>query len=71
LPNPPLAFSPNIVEAVLNHISSHKDGVAGTYNRAEYQPEKKAALDRWAHHLKTIVAQKTGANVTALKKKRH
>jgi hypothetical protein len=54
-----------------NHISGHKGGVAGIYNRATYLPEKKNALDMWAHHLKTIVAQKTGANVTALKKKRH
>jgi len=65
----PVSVQPHIVEACLNHISGHKSGVAGTYNRAQYQPEKKEALDRWAHHLKTIVAQASGANVTRLKRK--
>jgi integrase len=64
-----LGVQPHIIEAVLNHISGHKGGVAGVYNRATYLPEKRGALDTWAHHLKTIVAQATGANVTALKKK--
>jgi hypothetical protein len=40
-----------------------------TYNRNTYQNEKRKALDAWAHHLKTIVAQATGANGTAQKKK--
>jgi integrase len=64
----PVSVQPHIVEAVLNHISGHKDGVAGVYNRATYLPEKKDALDRWAHRLGTIIAQKTGANVTPLRK---
>ena len=63
----PVSIQPHIVEAVLNHVSGAKDGVAGIYNRAQYQPEKKDALDRWAHHLKTVIAQATGANVTPIK----
>jgi integrase len=39
-----LGVQPHIVEAVLNHISGHKAGVAGIYNRAVYAPEKRAAL---------------------------
>jgi integrase len=35
---------PHIVEAVLNHISGHKAGVAGVYNRALYAAEKRRAL---------------------------
>src|SRR5262249_32473395 len=34
---------PHIVEAVLNHISGHKAGVAGNYNHADYLPEKRDA----------------------------
>ena len=26
---------PHIIEAVLNHVSGHKGGVAGIYNRAD------------------------------------
>jgi integrase len=70
-----LGVLPHIIEACLNHISGHKGGVAGIYNRATYLPEKKTylpekkkALDMWAHHIKTIVAQATGANVTPLRK---
>jgi hypothetical protein len=33
---------------VLNHVSGHKAGVAGVYNRASYAAEKRAALDLWA-----------------------
>ena len=39
---------PHVVEAVLNHISGHKAGVAGVYNLASYAAEKRAALDLWA-----------------------
>src|SRR5262249_22227949 len=46
-----LAIQPHIIEAVLNHISGHKSGVAGRYNRAQYASEKRSALDKWAHHL--------------------
>jgi len=39
---------PHVVEAILNHISGHKAGVAGVYNRASYAKEKREALNRWA-----------------------
>jgi integrase len=42
---------PHVVEAVLNHVSGHKAGVAGVYNRASYSTEKRAALDQWAAHV--------------------
>jgi integrase len=47
---------PHIVEAVLNHVSGHKAGVAGTYNRARYTDEMRAALQRWADHVDKITA---------------
>ena len=64
-----LGVQPHIIEAVLNHISGHKGGIHGVYNKATYAPEKRKALDQWAHHLKTIIAQKTGANVTPIRKR--
>src|SRR5262249_51536301 len=59
-----LGVSPHIVEAVLNHISGHKAGVAGTYNRAAYSREKAIALARWAEHLASIVAGERSKVVT-------
>jgi integrase len=46
-----LGVQPHVVEAVLNHVSGHKAGVAGIYNRAAYAAEKSAALTLWASHV--------------------
>jgi integrase len=46
-----LGIAPHIIEAVVNHVSGHKNGVAGIYNRARYQDETAAALQRWADYL--------------------
>jgi hypothetical protein len=56
---------PHVVEAILNHVSGHKAGVAGVYNRASYVAEKRMALDLWAEH---VVESVTGraSNVTPL-----
>jgi len=49
-----LGVLPHIVEAVLNHVSGHKAGVAGTYNRARYEAETRNALELWASHIEKI-----------------
>ena len=51
-----IGIQPHIIEAVLNHISGHKAGVAGIYNRSSYAPEKKTALLRWAEHIRQITS---------------
>jgi integrase len=50
-----LGVQPHIIEAVLNHVSGHKAGVAGIYNRSTYAAEKKAALMLWADHVMTLI----------------
>jgi hypothetical protein len=64
-----IGIAPHIVEAALNHISGARAGVAGTYNRAAYSAEKKAALERWAAHVEVLVSGKP-ANVVDLTRKR-
>lgn len=54
-----LGIQPHVVEAVLNHISGFRAGVAGVYNRAAYDKEKRLALDMWAEHLAVIVNERT------------
>jgi hypothetical protein len=49
------------------HISGHRAGVAGVYNRALYASEKRDALDRLASYIATACAQAKGANVTRLR----
>jgi integrase len=61
-----LGIAPHIVEAVLNHVSGARAGVAGTYNRAAYAPEKKAALERWGDHVDALVSGRK-ANVVTLR----
>jgi integrase len=43
-----------VTEAVLNHISGTRAGVAGIYNRYKYEPEKRNALARWDLHLTSL-----------------
>lgn len=50
-----LGIAPHIVEACLNHVSGHKRGVAGVYNRAQYAKEKASAMAKWAEYLAAIV----------------
>jgi hypothetical protein len=40
---------------VLNHVSGHRGGVAGVYNRASLDGDKAAALARWDAHLMAVV----------------
>jgi integrase len=62
-----LGIAPHIVEAVLNHVSGAKAGVAGTYNRAAYAPEKRVALERWAAHILSLVENSAAQNVVPLR----
>ena len=51
-----LGVQPHVVEAVLNHVSGHKAGVAGVYNRALYAAEKRRALELWGEHVRALAA---------------
>ena len=42
-----------VTEAVLNHMSGSRSGVAGVYQRYDWATEKRAALDAWAEHVLT------------------
>ncbi|MFO1132208.1 MAG: site-specific integrase [Hyphomicrobiales bacterium] len=46
-----LGVPPHVIEAVLNHVSGTKSGVAGVYNRSSYDQERRQALALWADHL--------------------
>lgn len=49
-----LGVQPHVVEAVLNHVSGHRAGIAGVYNRSAYSTEKQTALTLWAEHINHI-----------------
>jgi integrase len=47
-----LKVEPHIAERVLNHV---QPGIAGVYDRFAYLDEKRAALEKWAKHLETLL----------------
>jgi hypothetical protein len=56
-----------VPEAILNHISGSRGGIAGVYQRHDWAAEKRAALDAWAAHVRSIVEGGiAGVNVLAL-----
>jgi integrase len=61
-----LGIAPHVIEAVVNHVSGHKAGVAGVYNRATYANEKRAALERWAQRVDQIVKGEEPSNVVPM-----
>jgi integrase len=50
-----IGVEPHVIEAVLNHVSGHRAGVAGVYNRASYAKQMKTALALLADHVASIV----------------
>ncbi|NYT41058.1 integrase family protein [Sphingomonas sp. R-74633] len=40
-----------VTEAVLNHVSGSRSGVAAIYQRHDWKPEKRQALDAWNDHI--------------------
>jgi integrase len=46
-------------EAILNHISGSRGGIAGVYQRHDWAAEKRTALDAWATHVLAIAEQRT------------
>jgi hypothetical protein len=61
-----IGVQPHVIEAVLNHVSGHKAGVAGVYNKATYSREKAAALALWADHIQSLT-QETERKIVPLR----
>jgi integrase len=45
-----------VTEAILNHVSGSRAGIAGIYQRHDWATEKRAALDAWAAHVLAAVS---------------
>jgi integrase len=50
-----LGIFPHVIEAILNHVSGTRSGVAGLYNKAAHETEKRTALQRWNEHVAALV----------------
>jgi integrase len=49
-----LGVLPHVVEQALNHVSGHKAGVAGVYNRSKMSDAVREGLQRWADYVEKI-----------------
>lgn len=54
-----------VTEAVLGHVSGSRAGVVGVYQRHQYLPEQRVALERWAQHVARLIGGE-GAKVVKL-----
>src|SRR5262249_28510943 len=61
-----IGIEPHVIEAVLNHFSGHRAGLAGVYNRSGYDRAVKAALLRWSKHVLALVEGRGESNVIPL-----
>ena len=44
-----------VTEAILNHISGSRGGIAGVYQRHDWADEKRAALGAWAAFVLSVI----------------
>jgi integrase len=62
-----MGFTPHVVERVLNHASGVTGGLVGVYQRHEYRPERRAALEAWGEHVAAVVeGRKPTSNVVTM-----
>jgi integrase len=55
-----------VTEAILNHVSGSKSGVAGVYQLHDWAPEKKAALKAWSDRIEAVFSGADQTNVVPL-----
>lgn len=58
-----------VTEAILNHVSGAKAGVAGVYQRYDWLEEKRDALEKWARHVESVTKPALAANVIKLERR--
>jgi integrase len=56
-----------VTEAVLNHVSGSKGGVAGVYQRHDWADEKRSALEAWAGYVEQLMTGITDTNVVRIR----
>jgi integrase len=62
-----LGVEPHIIEALLNHQSGHKRGVAGIYNKAKYTVAVQKAVSLWDSHIRDLIEGRDTSNVIPMR----
>jgi integrase len=50
-----------VVEKLLNHVSGSFRGVAGIYQRYDFQPEMREAMEKWEAHVTATATKVSNA----------
>ena len=58
-------FPPHVADRLLNQVEGAIRGVAAIYQRGEFLPERKAALEAWAGHVLACAGRETEAPTSA------
>lgn len=58
---------PHVIEVLVNHISGHKAGIGGVYNRAVYLMDRWQAMKLWGAYLAALVSSDSGKVVPLTK----
>ncbi len=70
-----LGFPPHVCDRLLNHVKGSIQGVAAVYQRNEFLPERRRALEAWARHVLAVAeggpAGSTDAKVVPLPRRHH
>ncbi len=61
-----LGFPIEHTEAVLNHVSGKRGGLAAVYQLHEYRDEKTASLNAWARHVEALLSSDTKGRVVPI-----
>lgn len=51
-----IGVHPDIADRILNHVSESAASVKGVYQRYEFLPERKAAMEKWNNYIEQLVA---------------
>ena len=54
-----------MADRLLNHVEGAIRGVAAVYQRGEFLPERKAALEAWAAHVLGCAGREADASTSA------
>jgi len=49
-----LGVLPHVIETILNHVSGHRAGVAGIYQRSKYHDQVREALQMWGTYVERL-----------------
>jgi integrase len=52
-----LGVPPHVADKILNHQGGTISGVAAVYQRHDFLADRKLALERWSHHVETLVGR--------------